>query len=119
MLQRKHVLSRPSEQGLAADVVIVGAGLIGLAIALELHERGAAVMTVELGHSLAAASVAAAGMLAVDDPQNPPELQRLARLSVEGYPTFLRRIEVLAGCAIPFQTKMTIQYLAGNRDASG
>ena len=116
MLYGKDVLSRPSEQGLAADVVIVGAGLIGLAIALELHERGAAVTVLELGHSLAGASAAAAGMLAADDPHNPPELQRLARLSVERYPTFLRRIEVLAGCAVPFQTKTTIQYLTGNTE---
>ena len=77
MLQRKHVLNRTSEQGLDADVVIVGAGLIGLAIALELHDRGAAVTAVELGHSLAAASVAAAGMLVADDPQNHPNCNNL------------------------------------------
>jgi glycine oxidase len=94
------------------DVVVLGAGLIGLAIALELSDRGATVTVIDRGRSLGGASTAAAGMLAAEDPSNPPELQPLSRLSAARYPAFLRRIEELSGIAVPFQTETTVQYLA-------
>ncbi len=93
------------------DVAVIGAGLIGLAIALELNDRGANVTVVDRGQSLTGASTAAAGMLAADDPDNPPELQELSRLSAERYPAFLSRLESLSGIVVPFQTSSTIQYL--------
>ncbi len=96
----------------AADVVIVGAGLIGLAIALELHDRGASVTVIDHGRSLTKASTAAAGMLAAEDPFNPPALAPLSKLSALRYPAFLRRIEALSGVAVPFQTDTTVQYMA-------
>jgi glycine oxidase len=105
-------MSPHSASDSAPDVVIVGAGLIGLAIALELHDRGAAVTVVDHGRSLAEASTAAAGMLAVEDPHNPPALAALSRLSAQRYPAFLRRIEALSGMAVPFQTETTVQYMA-------
>jgi glycine oxidase len=100
--------SNKADQG----IVIVGAGLIGLATALELTHRGAAVTVIDQGSSLTMASTAAAGMLAAEDPHNPPELQALSRLSAERYPAFLRRIETLSGIAVPFQTETAHQYLA-------
>jgi glycine oxidase len=93
------------------EVVVIGAGLIGLAIALELKDRGANVTVVDRGQSLGGASTAAAGMLAADDPGNPPELRPLSRLSAERYPAFLGRLEALSGIAVPFQTNSTVQYL--------
>ncbi len=97
----------------ATDVVVAGAGLIGLALALELQDRGARVTVIERGRSLCGASIAAAGMLAAEDPHNPPELGPLSALSAAGYPAFLRRIEDLSGIAVPFQTEATVQYRAG------
>jgi glycine oxidase len=94
-------------------VVVIGAGLVGLAIALELNDRGAAVMVVDHGRSLGGASTAAAGMLAAEDPGNPLEVQSLSRLSIAHYPGFLRRIEALCGIAVPFQTDTTVQYFEG------
>jgi len=94
-----------------SDVVVIGAGLIGLAIALELNDRGAQVTVIDRGQSLAGASTAAAGMLAADDPGNPSELRELSRLSAERYPAFLDRLEALSGIAVPFQTDSTVQYL--------
>jgi glycine oxidase len=85
--------------------------LVGLAIALELKDRGANVTVVDCRQSLAGASTAAAGMLAADDPYNPPELRELSRLSAERYPAFLGRLEALSGIAVPFQTDTTVQYL--------
>jgi glycine oxidase len=93
------------------DIVVIGAGLIGMAIALELHDRGANVTVIDRRQSLGGASTAAAGMLAADDPGNPPELRQLSRLSAERYPAFLGRLAALSGIAVPFQTNATVQYL--------
>ena len=99
------------------DVLIAGAGIIGLSLALELHRRGARVLVLEATHPLRQASSAAAGMLAVHDPHNPPPLLPLAQLSASLYPEFLRRIESLSGLPVPIQTETTIQHLAGGRTA--
>ncbi len=106
--QNSLTSSRPSR-----DVVILGAGLIGLAAALELADRGASVTVIERGRILASASTAAAGMLAAEDPCNHDSLRDLARLSIQRYPKFLHRIEHLSGFPIPFQTETTLQYMAG------
>jgi glycine oxidase len=92
------------------DVVVVGGGVIGLAIALDLEQRGARVTVIERGSAMGQASRAAAGMLAAEDPANPAALLPLARLSVALYPEFLARAERLGGIAVPFQTKTALQY---------
>jgi glycine oxidase len=97
------------------DVLIAGAGIIGLSLALELHRRGAHVIVLEAAHALQQASSAAAGMLAVHDPHNPSLLLPLARLSASLYPEFLRRIESFSSLAVPLQTQTTIQHLTGGR----
>jgi len=93
------------------DILIAGAGIIGLSLALELHFRGAQVTVLERSTALQHASTAAAGMLAVDDPHNPPALLPLSQLSRSLYPAFLQRVESLSGLAVPFQTDTTIQYM--------
>jgi glycine oxidase len=97
------------------EVVIVGGGLIGLSIALELHHRGIHATVLETGRAMAQASTAAAGMLAAEDPHNPPELLEISRYSLGLYPEFLRRIEALSGLPVPIQTKVTIQHSAGTK----
>jgi glycine oxidase len=92
------------------DVIIAGAGVIGLALALELDRRGARVTVLEAGSALQQSSRAAAGMLAAEDPHNPPALLQLSRLSASLYPGFLQQIEDLSGVAVPFQTDTTLQY---------
>ncbi len=94
-----------------ADVTILGAGIIGLSLALELHTRGARVVLYDPRAAATQASWAAAGMLAVDDPHNPPQLKPLARLSAALYPALLSHIEKLADESIPFQTELTVQHL--------
>jgi glycine oxidase len=91
------------------DICIVGAGVIGLSLALELHHRGARVTVLERDTALSHASTAAAGMLALDDPENPAQLHPLSALSIALYPAFLTRIESLAGTTVPFQTSRTFQ----------
>src|SRR5271163_5023681 len=94
---------------LYADICVAGAGIIGLALALELHNRGARVIVIEAGSPLLQASAAAAGMLAAEDPDNPPQLLTLSRRSRTLYPQFLAQIEELGGLAVPFQTSLTVQ----------
>lgn len=95
-----------------SDVVIAGAGLIGLALALELDARGMRVTVLERGEAMGQASTAAAGMLAVHDPDNPAALQQLSKYSGALYPEFVARLERLSGLLVPMQTDRTVQYLA-------
>ncbi len=89
--------------------MIAGAGIIGLATALELAQSGFQVTVAERGRAMEQSSWAAAGMLAVDDPENAPELLPLARLSRALYPEFLARVEQMSGLAVPLRTQQTLQ----------
>jgi glycine oxidase len=87
-----------STNGFRGDVVVAGAGLIGLAIAFELAQRGAVVRVFDRGEPGRAASWAGAGMLAPftestgDDP-----LERLGAQSLAEYPQFVERIKAAGG----------------------
>ena len=94
------------------EILIAGAGIIGLSLALELHTRGFQVVVLERNTALQQASTAAAGMLAAEDPHNPPALLPFSRFSLSLYPAFLHRIESLSGLSVPFQTDTTVQYLS-------
>jgi glycine oxidase len=80
------------------DVVIVGAGLIGLAIAFELAERGAAVRVYDRGEPARAASWAGAGMLAPYAEEFDDEsLLQLCEASLARYPAFVDRVHAAGG----------------------
>ena len=80
-----------------SDVLIVGGGLIGLAIALELHQQGVAV-TVLTQNTAEAAGNAAAGMLAPGAEQIPPgPMRSLCLRSLELYPSWISKLESLTG----------------------
>jgi glycine oxidase len=75
------------------DVLIVGGGLIGLATAFELAQRGAVVRVYERGEPGRGASWAGAGMLApyaehIDD----EAMLELCRTSLDRYPIFAQRV---------------------------
>ena len=91
------------------DAAIAGAGIIGLATALELAAAGLRVTVFERGQAMRESSWAAAGMLAAADPENPAPLRGLSRFSVGLYPEFLAKIERLTGNRIPLRTKQTLQ----------
>ncbi len=92
-----------------SDVVIAGAGIIGLSAALELATHGLSVTVLEQGEAMRQASWAAAGMLAAGDPENPPQLAPLAEFSRSLYPAFLQSIEELSGHRVPLRTSVTLQ----------
>jgi glycine oxidase len=91
------------------DVAVAGGGIIGLATALELRAAGCKVTVFDRAEAMSEASRAAAGMLAGNDPENPPALRELARLSLALYPGFLARVEELSGAKVPIRTTVTIQ----------
>ena len=65
------------------DVIISGAGIIGVSLALELRERGAEVLVLDRAEPGREASSAAAGMLSGADPETPVELWPLTRRSAK------------------------------------
>ncbi len=87
----------------------MGGGVIGLSAALELAAAGRQVTVLERGRAMQEASWAAAGMIAIRDPENPSALRSLAELSGRLYPEFLAAIERLSGERVPIRTTQTIQ----------
>jgi thiazole synthase len=82
---------------MTSDILIIGGGVIGLAIAVELKLRGANV-TVLCRDFQAAATHAAAGMLAPDAEQiSDQELRSLCWRSRSLYPDWTRKLEDLTG----------------------
>lgn len=81
------------------DVVVVGAGLIGLAIAFELAERGASVRVFDRAEPGRAASWAGAGMLApYAEAAHNDKLLELCIESLREYPAFVQRAIAAGGC---------------------
>jgi glycine oxidase len=95
---------------LTHDIVIAGAGLIGISLGLELSARGASVAILDTASAMGGASIAAAGMLAADDPHHPPQLHALAAYSLSLYDRFLAAIGKQSGLHVPYQTHTTLQY---------
>jgi len=91
------------------DVIIVGAGLIGVSIALELRDRGAEVLVLDRGEPGGEASSAAAGMLAASDPETPSLLRPLAAESARMFPEYVRRIEGLSEKSADFRRQGGIE----------
>ncbi|MUL36620.1 glycine oxidase ThiO [Gloeocapsopsis dulcis] len=80
-----------------SDILIIGGGVVGLAIAVELKLRGASV-TVLSRDFRAAASHAAAGMLAPQAEEIPPGAMRdLCLESRSLYPEWVDKLEQLSG----------------------
>ena len=98
------------------DVVVVGAGVIGLSCAWRLAQQGAAVSVVDDGG--AAASDVAAGMLApvTEAAFGEEPLLRLAQQAVAGYPAF---VDALGGTdVVPLRREGTLSVglTADDRD---
>lgn len=93
------------------DVIIVGAGIIGVSLALELRQRGATVLVLDCGGPGSEASSAAAGMLAAADPETPEALRSLAMASAQMFPAFVQRLESAGSMQVDFRRFGTIAFL--------
>jgi glycine oxidase len=92
------------------DVVIVGAGVVGLGIAWRLAQRGARVTLFDRGPAGAGASHAAAGMLAACAEAEPGEeaLVALGRLAQAAWPGFAEELEQATGLSVDLRQEGTL-----------
>ncbi len=96
------------------DVIIAGAGIIGVSLALELREHGANVLVLDKNQPGNESSSAAAGMLAAGGFETPPVLQPLAIESARIFPEYVARLEKLSGVETDFRRHGTIAFLDAN-----
>jgi glycine oxidase len=90
------------------DAIIIGAGIIGLSLAIELNTRGLRVLIVEKGEPGREASWAAGGMLVDSAFETRPELCELAKASAAIYPEFVHELEDESGVKIDLRSNGTI-----------
>jgi glycine oxidase len=93
------------------DVIVIGAGVIGLSTAWRLRKAGLRVLLVERGEPGREASHAAAGMIAVCDPHNDPAMQPLAEMSAALYPEFVQELEDESGMKVDLRDAGVLTFL--------
>jgi glycine oxidase len=84
------------------DAIIIGGGIIGLSLAIELRKHLSQVAIFDKGAIGREASFAAAGMLNADDCDAPPVLAALAKQSARLYPAFIGEVESGSDARIEF-----------------
>ena len=102
--------NRPASNSREPSVAIIGAGVIGLAIAWRLAARGVAVRIFDRGAAGAAASHAAAGMLAACAEAEPGEeaLVALGRESQARWPAFAAELLAASGIDVELRPEGTL-----------
>jgi glycine oxidase len=99
----------------SSDVIIIGAGIIGLSLAISLRRQGLRVLIVEGGEPGREASSAAAGMLAAAGAEIPAELRTLAAASARLYPGFAHELEDESGLKVDLREQGTILISASGQ----
>jgi len=86
------------------DVVVVGGGIIGLALARDLTARGLAVQVLEAGRCGEGATRAAAGMLSpIGEDLEPRPLLELGTFSLSRYAEFVSALEAETGVSVGYR----------------
>jgi glycine oxidase len=93
------------------DAIVVGAGIVGLSLAIALNKQGLRVLVVEKGEPGREASWAAGGMLCDFPVETPPGLRELATASARVYPEFVRELEDESGLKIDLRSVGTLVFL--------
>lgn len=101
------------------DVIIVGAGIVGLCLARELRKRSASVLVIDRGLPGREASHAAAGMLAATPGEMPQPLLPFASASLQLYPEFVRELQDESGIDVDFRSQGTLSFTDSPQPASG
>jgi len=99
------------------DVIVIGGGIIGLALSIELRKKGASVLVVERGEPGREASYAAGGMLVDCSLETPTALQPLATASAAMYPEFAHELEVESGTKVDLRDQGTIFFLSAEHNS--
>jgi len=92
------------------DVIVIGAGLIGLSLAWELSRSSARVLLIDRLLPGQEASHAGGGMIADLDPVLPSELRELAHRSAKLYPTFVSELAAEAQHTIDLRDNGVIAF---------
>jgi glycine oxidase len=85
------------------DVLVVGGGIVGCAVARELAAAGRLVLVVDRGAIGAEASSAAAGVLAVASGEDEGDRLELRRAALAGFPTLVAALREEAGMDVGFE----------------
>ena len=91
------------------DAIIVGAGIIGLSLAIELRKQSLRVLIVERGEPGREASHAAAGMLADEDFEDSSPLKAVATASARMYPEFVHELQDESGINCDLRDQGTLK----------
>lgn len=110
-----HVEFSPDRR---THVIVIGGGVIGLAVAWRLLRRGLDVRVLERGRCGREASWTAAGMLGVDAEMEfeRPELHRFCVKARQLWPSFAEELEVAADRSLDYRIEPTL-LVAENPDA--
>src|SRR5258708_3338477 len=92
------------------DAIVIGGGIIGLSLSIELRKAGAKVLVVERGAPGREASPAAGGMLVDCSLETPAALQPLATASARLYPEFAHELQVESGMSVDLRDFGTIVF---------
>ncbi|MGA9529135.1 MAG: glycine oxidase ThiO [Terriglobales bacterium] len=93
------------------DAIVIGAGIIGLSLAIELAKSGLKVLIVEKAEPGREASWAAGGMLADSPIETKPALCKLAAASAEMYPEFVHELEDESRMKIDLRDQGTLLFM--------
>jgi glycine oxidase ThiO len=100
------------------NITVVGAGIVGSAIAHELASRGARVQLIDSRGVARGATRASAGILAPQIEGHIPQLRELAARSLAMYDDFVRRVERDSNRAIEYSRSGTLQVALDDREAA-
>jgi glycine oxidase len=99
-----------------SDVVIIGAGVMGCAVAWRLRQRGLSVTLIERGIPGAEASSAAAGILAPQaEAEGPGPFLELALASRALYPAWVEDLRAATGIDVGYRTEGTLVIAGAGR----
>ena len=96
------------------DVAIIGGGIIGLSLALELRKHRLTVALIDKTEPGREASAAAGGMIAHADPHTSEQILEAALKSTELYPEYVHEVEDESGEDIDLRTQGTISFSPAN-----
>jgi glycine oxidase len=93
-------------------VIVVGGGIIGVSLALELRKQGEKVIVLDRSEPGREASFASAGMLAWTEITEQPELRALAQTGAALFPEFVEDLRSDSDVKIDFQSAGAISFSA-------
>jgi glycine oxidase len=94
-----------------ADVIVIGAGVIGLSTALRLQQAGLNVALLERGYCGREASWAGAGIVSPGNPHRHDSLYEIHCASLDRYPDFCAELEELSGFDVEYRRCGALDFL--------